>query len=103
MTLWVFYSIDVFIFLFWCHFNDYYYKNNVTFYYVKVRSEELQNKLTQDGYSPEFFVTAIAVLDEELSDRARQQGHHNMDAYDGLDRQFNGDKLNNYLKIIGLS
>jgi hypothetical protein len=84
-------------------FNDYYYKNNVTFYYVKVRSEELKNRLTEAGYSEEYFVTAIAVLDEELSDRAISSGHQNMDAYDGLDRQFNGDKLNKYLEVIGLS
>jgi len=94
----------------WCttykasnHFNDYYYKNNVTFYYVKVRSESLQQTLESEGYGAEFFVTAIAVLDEELQQKAAQAGHHRMDAYDGLDKQFTGEKLNRYLSIIGLS
>jgi hypothetical protein len=93
----------------WCttykapnHFNDYYYKNNVTFYYVKVRSEELKNKLESSGYGSEYLVTAIAILDEETSYKASQKGLPNMDAYDGLDRQFTGQKLTEYLQIIGL-
>ena len=94
----------------WCttykapdHFNGYYYKNNVTFYYVKVRSENLQQTLESEGYGTEFFVTAIAVLNEELQQKAEQAGHHRMDAYDGLDKRFTGEKLNRYLSIIGLS
>jgi hypothetical protein len=83
----------------WCttykapnHFNDYYYKHNVTFYYVRVKSKNLQNALVQSGYKNQFFVTAIAVLPDGKKD-----------AYDGLDKQFTGPRLNKYLKIIGIS
>jgi hypothetical protein len=93
----------------WCttykspnHFNDYYYKNNVTFYYIKVRSESLREQLKSAGFGPEFTVTAVAVLDSETSGRATKAGHPTMDAYDGLDKQFTGAKLTKYLNIIGL-
>lgn len=93
----------------WCttykahnHFNDYYYKNNVTFYYVKVRSERIQSELNKTGYGNEYFVVALAVLPEKLKFRAEAAGVGNIDAYDGNDRQFTGDKLNKYLNIIGL-
>lgn len=85
----------------WCttykapnHFNDYYYKNNVTFYYIYVKSEKLRNKLKENGYGPNFTVTAIAVL----SDKHAGQ----MDGYDGLDNRFKGKKLTDYLNIIDL-
>jgi len=94
----------------WCttykapnHFNDYYYKNNVTFYYVKVRSEELQSMLKSAGFGAEYFVTAVVVLPEELASRAVSAGQHQMDAYDANDKQFTGSKLDEYLSIIGLS
>lgn len=94
----------------WCttfkvsdHFNNYYYKNNVTFYYVKVRSEELKKKLQDNGYGSEYLVTAIAVLDQKTSKKATSKGLPRMDAYTGLDKQFAGQELKKYLQIIGLS
>lgn len=85
----------------WCttykapnHFNDYYHKYNVTFYYVKVKSEKIQQELENAKYGPNFFVTAIAVI--------TSKGSIKMDAYDGLDKQFTGATLTKYLKIIGL-
>lgn len=93
----------------WCttykapnHFNDYYYKNNVTFYYVKVKSPELIKKLEDNNFGPEYSVVAIAVLDQDMSERASQKGFDNKDAYDGSDKQFKGKKLQKYLSIIGL-
>lgn len=93
----------------WCttykapnHFNDYYYKHNVTFYYIKVKSPALIAKLEQEGYGPEYVITAIAVLDEEKTQLAADKGLPNMDAYDALDKQFQGEKLKKYLDIIGL-
>jgi hypothetical protein len=93
----------------WCttykapdHFNDYYYKNNVTFYYILVKSEKIRNELKQNGFGPQFTVAAIAVLSDDMSNRARSKGYDNMDGYDGLDKQFKGKKLANYLEIIGL-
>lgn len=93
----------------WCttykapnHFNDYYYSHNVTFYYVRVKSQELKNQLKARGYGPSYEVVAIALLDDDMSARAASQGHQNMDAYDGMDKQFKGAKLSTYLDIIGL-
>ena len=93
----------------WCttykapnHFNDYYYKHNVTFYYIKVKSPEILKKLEQSGFGPEFSVVAIAVLDKEMSKRASEKGYENMDGYDGQDKQFKGGKLKKYLDIVGI-
>lgn len=89
----------------WCttykapnHFNDYYYEHNVTFYYIKVKSETLQQELKKAKFGPEFYVSAIAVLDPEMAKKAGQ----NMDGYNGKDKQFNGAKLAKYLSIIKL-
>lgn len=93
----------------WCttykapnHFNDYYYKHNVTFYYVKIKSPELIEKLKSNMFGAEYTVVAIAVLDVDTSEKASQKGYANMDAYDGNDKQFKGEKLKKYLNIIGL-
>lgn len=83
----------------WCvtykapdHFNSYYYNNNVTFYYVKVKSENLQSQLLKAGFSQAYFVIAIAVL----SDSRR-------DAYDGNNDQIKEEHLDQILNIIGIS
>jgi len=93
----------------WCttykapnHFNDYYYKNDVTFYYILVKSKALRESLKKQGYNEPYFVVALAVLSQELSSKAAQKGLPNIDAYDGNDRQFTGEKLQKYLQIIGL-
>lgn len=90
----------------WCttykapnHFNDYYYTNNVTFYYIKVRSKDLQDKLRNAGYAENYFVTAIAVMPEDK----RVKGKPHLDAYDGNDKNFEGKILNRYLKIININ
>lgn len=82
----------------WCttykapdHFNSYYYSNNVTFYYIKVRSTDIQQRLQAAGFHPEYFVTAIAVLGDDKN---------RMDAYDATDSQFDPKE---YLQIIGVS
>ena len=86
----------------WCttykaadHFNDYYYSpyHIITFYYVKVRSEALRQRLEENGYGIEYTVVAISVPESK---------HNDMEAYDGLDKKFTGQKLDNYLSIINL-
>jgi hypothetical protein len=93
----------------WCttykapdHFNDYYYARNVTFYYVKVKSEELIKRLEENGFGSEYTVVAVAVLDQETSEKDSKKGYANMDAYDGNDKQFKDEKLKKYLSIIGV-
>ena len=85
----------------WCttykapdHFNDYYYSNNVTFYYIKVKSKELIDKLKEafpDRWE-RMVVTALAVLSDGK-----------IDGYDGLDKQIKKKDINTFTNIIGIS
>ena len=85
----------------WCttykapdHFNDYYYSNNVTFYYIKVKSKELIDKLKEafpDRWE-RMVVTALAVLPDGK-----------IGGYDGLDKQIKKKDINTFINIIGIS
>ena len=85
----------------WCttykapdHFNGYYYINNVTFYYIKVKSPQMIEQLKQAF--PEMWknmvVTALAVLP-----------NGKIDGYDGLDKQINKTGIKTFTNIIGIS
>jgi hypothetical protein len=85
----------------WCttykapdHFNDYYYKNNVTFYYIKVKSPEIIEKLKVAFPKrwKRMVVVALAVLPNDK-----------IDGYDGLDKQINTKDIKTYTDIIGIS
>jgi hypothetical protein len=85
----------------WCttykapdHFNDYYYKKNVTFYYIKVKSENLIKQLKEvfPRRWKQLVVVALAVLD-----------NGNIDGYDGLDKQITPNDIKIYTDIIGIS
>jgi len=85
----------------WCttykapdHFNGYYYINNVTFYYIKVKSPQMIEQLKQAF--PEMWknmvVTALAVLP-----------NGKIDGYDGLDKQISKKDIDTFINIIGIS
>lgn len=85
----------------WCttykspnHFNDYYYSYNVTFYYIKVKSQRLMDKLIAEfgKEAKSLVVVALAVLEDGK-----------IDGYDGNDRQMGDDKVKKYTEIIGIS
>lgn len=84
----------------WCttykapdHFNSYYYANNVTFYYIKVKSPEMIEKLkTAFTKWKEMVVIALAVM----------QGGQ-MDGYDGKDKQISKKDIQEFIRIIGIS
>jgi len=85
----------------WCttykapdHFNSYYYTNNVTFYYVKIKSQNLIDKLkaTFPSRYKNLIVVALAVLDGG-----------GIDGYDGLDKQINSKDVKLFTDIIGIS
>jgi len=85
----------------WCttykspdHFNDYYYNNDVHFYYIRVRSKKLIEKLQSEFPSryKELEVVALAVLPNGT-----------IDAYDGLDKQISSGDQKKYLNAINLS
>jgi hypothetical protein len=85
----------------WCttykapdHFNDYYYTSNVTFYYIRVKSPELINKL-KEAFPKKYKqleVVALAVLD-----------NGQIDGYDGLDKQMSKKEIDTFTNIIGIS
>jgi hypothetical protein len=84
----------------WCttykapdHFNDYYYTNNVTFYYIRVKSPELIQKLKEafPKRYKELEVVALAVLDGGK-----------IDGYDGLDKQMSSKDIKTFTGIIGI-
>jgi hypothetical protein len=85
----------------WCttykapdHFNDYYYSRNVTFYYVKIKSQNLIDQLKREFPKrwKNLIVVALAVLE-----------NGQIDGYDGLDKQMNNETIQKYTKIIGIS
>ncbi len=85
----------------WCttykapdHFNDYYYQKNVTFYYIKVRSQQMIEQLKKafPNRWKNMIVVALAVLDNGM-----------MDGYDGLDKQIKKSDIETYTNIIGVS
>jgi hypothetical protein len=84
----------------WCttykapdHFNDYYYNNNVTFYYIKIKSDKLLEKLKEKFPTKwqQLQIVALAVLEDG-----------NIDGYDGLDKQMSSSDIKKYRSIIGI-
>lgn len=84
----------------WCttykspdHWNQYYYKNDVTFYYIRIISEKLQEKLKKDFSEriPQIYVTALALLPNGT-----------VDGYDGLDKQLSQSEVTKFMDIIGI-
>ena len=85
----------------WCttykspdHFNSYYFESNVTFYYIKVKSDNLIERLKEEFPKRwrNFIVTALAVLEDG-----------EIDGYDGLDRQMNKSEIDKFTEVIGIS
>ena len=84
----------------WCttykapdHFNGYYYENNVTFYYIRVKSPELIEQLKKafPKRYKEMEVVALAVLD-----------NGKIDGYDGLNKQISSKDIKTFTDIIGI-
>lgn len=85
----------------WCttykapdHFNDYYYRRTVTFYYIKVRSKELIQAL-KEAFKTNWrsYVVTALVVDEDGG----------IDGYTGLDKQMKSEDIQKYTKILGLT
>jgi hypothetical protein len=84
----------------WCttykapdHFNEYYYKNNATFYYIKVLSPEMIVKLQKTFQKrwKEMTVVALVVYDRDI------------EGYDGLDKNISSKDIKKFTNIIGIS
>jgi len=85
----------------WCttykapdHFNGYYYENNVTFYYIKVKSPQMIEQLKQAFPKrwKNMVVVALAVLDRG-----------EVDGYDGVDSRISSGDIEIFTNIIGIS
>jgi hypothetical protein len=85
----------------WCttfkspdHFNDYYYKNNVTFYYIKVKSPQMIEKLKESFPNrwEKMVVVALAVL-----------SNGTIDGYNGSDLQINSKDIQTFISILNLN
>jgi hypothetical protein len=85
----------------WCttykisdHFTDYYYNNNITFYYVKVKSPELINKL-KTAFPKKYKqleVVALAVFP-----------NNKIEGYDGKDKKMSATDIKSFTNIVGIS
>ena len=103
----------------WCttystptHFNSYYFKENVDFFYTLVRGPELQQQLKSAGFGPEHFVVALARIVKDVSSvnisgkavtAKNNQGQTVLwDSYDGYDKQLSPNKLQKWMGIVGI-
>ena len=85
----------------WCttvkapdHFNSYYYSSGNTFYYVKVKSKELMDKIVQTfpKIGKVLQITALVVFE-----------NGNIEGYDALDKKMSDVDIRKYTKIIGIT
>jgi hypothetical protein len=115
----------------WCttykapdHFDDYYYENNATFYYIKVKSpkmiDELKNTFPGSHFKNSKLekykameVVALVILpnkpNSSIEDFDDDQIKGNVydgnliDGYDGLDQQISAKDIRKFISIIGIS
>jgi hypothetical protein len=85
----------------WCttykapdHFNDYYYNEHVTFYYIRVKSEKIMENLKKafPKKYKQLEVLALVILKDGK-----------FDAYDGEDEMLTDKEIKTYLNITGIS
>ena len=106
----------------WCttyststHWNDYYYNNNVDFYYTLIKSDSLKNQLKRSGFDEKHYVVALARIPindpsridevgEKIITRKDSEGNfYTYDAYDGTDSRMDRDMLDTWMKIVGIN
>ena len=85
----------------WCttykspdHFDNYYHQNNVTFYYIKVKSKKMIEELKKSFPKrwKKLIVVALAIFPDGK-----------IDGYDGLDKQIKKEDIDIFSNIIGIS
>ena len=85
----------------WCttykspdHFNDYYYKQYIQFYYVKVRSEELKKQIAEEiGSGDHLYILAFCL----------DGNNGKMSVYDANDKSLSDTTITKLGKILNLS
>ena len=92
----------------WCttykspnHFNDYYFQENVTFYYVKVKpGSRAEKDLRAEGFDPAAMVSAVAVYPPKLQSAARERDMPTYEIYDGKDELIRDGRATTYMDIL---
>jgi predicted DNA binding protein len=106
----------------WCttyststHWDDYYYVNNVDFYYTLIKSDNLKNQLKRSGFDEKHYVVALARIliddpsklnqfgDNIFTKKDSEGNLYGYDAYDGTDSQMDRDMLDTWMKIVGIN
>lgn len=93
----------------WCttyktsdHWDSYYYTNHVTFYYVKVKSQELLQKISQipklEKTWKNYVVVAFAVVPRKSNGKTT----YLLDAYDGKDKRVPKQVLNTLINLLDI-
>ncbi len=84
----------------WCttykapnHFNDYYYKQGVTFYYVLIKNEELLKTVEAAFPNRGIAMKVVALVVYEGG---------GVDGYDGKDNKLSAQEVTRYKKLVGL-
>lgn len=91
----------------WCttyrlpdHFNNYYYNDNITFYYYRVRSADMVRKL-QDTFPTKWealVVGAIMVIEQDGDPDGKVR-----EVWDGANDKHTGNTINKLLQILEIS
>lgn len=97
----------------WCttyrtpvHFDKYYYDNNITLYYIKVRSEEIKNKLKKeypDNWAAMMIVAISLVNPPDDEPDLEDLAHSNrLVGSDGDNNDMRRNEVIRYLKILDI-
>lgn len=104
----------------WCttysastHFNNYFFKDKVDFFYVLVKSERLRQQLKSAGFKPQHFVVALARIVKDnaskdvpgravLNTKNKDNQVVFWDGYDGNNKRLSSESLKKWLDIAGI-
>ena len=85
----------------WCttykapdHFHNYYYKQGITLYYIKVKNESIIDALKTAFPSKKGAMVVVALLVNKSGKLS--------DGYDGIDAQLNAKEIATFRKIVGV-
>ena len=85
----------------WCttykapdHFHNYYYKQGITLYYIKVKNESIIDALKTAFPSKQGAMVVVALLVNKSGKLS--------DGYDGIDAQLNAKEIATFRKIVGV-
>lgn len=105
----------------WCttysastHWDDYYYKNNVDFFYILIKSDAIKARLKEAGFDSSAYVVALARIsvaegknsligNKAVTAQTNEGSYVSYDGYDGRDKQIKKNRLKQWMSIVGIS